>query len=69
MMNLRLIFILWLDERLAGSSAFVWKVGYPIYVVLTMLRIRIHMFLGLPDPDPLVRDPNPALDPSIPKQK
>jgi hypothetical protein len=26
---------------------------------------RIHMFLGLPDPDPLVRglDPDPALDP------
>jgi hypothetical protein len=38
----------------------------------TVLRIRIwihriHMFLGLPDPDPLVRvidpDPDPALDP------
>jgi hypothetical protein len=30
-----------------------------------VLRIRIHMFLGLPDPDPLVRgmDPDPALDP------
>ncbi len=33
-----------------------------------MLRIRIHrihMFLGLPDPDPLFRgmDPDPALDP------
>ena len=26
---------------------------------------RIHMFLGIPDPDPLVRgmDPDPALDP------
>jgi hypothetical protein len=37
-----------------------------------VLRIRIHMFLGLPDPDPLVRgmDPDPALDPdpSIIKQ-
>jgi hypothetical protein len=34
------------------------------------LRIRIrriHMFLGLPDPDPLVRDTDP--DPSIIKQK
>ena len=32
---------------------------------------RIHMFLGLPAPDPLVRDedPNPAPDPSIIKQK
>ncbi len=36
----------------------------------SMLRIRIHrihMFLGLPDPDPLVRgidpDPDPAVDP------
>ena len=34
-----------------------------------VLRIRIHLFLGLldPDPDPLVRgmdpDPDPALDP------
>jgi hypothetical protein len=32
-----------------------------------VLRIRIHMFLGLLDPDPLVRgmdpDPDPALDP------
>ncbi len=29
------------------------------------------MFLGLPDPDPLVRgtDPDPALDPSVIKQK
>jgi hypothetical protein len=34
---------------------------------------RIHMFLGLLDPDPLVRgmdaDPAPELDPSITKQK
>ncbi len=36
-----------------------------------VLRIRIHMFLGLPDPDPLVRgmDPDPAPDPSIIMQK
>jgi hypothetical protein len=27
----------------------------------TVLRIRIHMFLGLPDPDPLVRDTDPRL--------
>jgi hypothetical protein len=40
------------------------------------IRIRIHVFSGLPDPDPLVRgmdpDPNPTLDldpdPSIIKQ-
>jgi hypothetical protein len=32
---------------------------------------RIHMFLGLPDPDPLVRgmDPAPDPDPSIITQK
>jgi hypothetical protein len=30
-----------------------------------VFRIRSHMFLGLPDPDSLVRgmDPDPALDP------
>jgi hypothetical protein len=31
---------------------------YPVF------RIRIHVFFGLPDPDPLVSmDPDPALDP------
>jgi hypothetical protein len=40
-----------------------------------VFRIRIHVFFGLPDPDPLVRgmDPDPALDkdpdPSIIMQK
>jgi hypothetical protein len=47
-------------------------------VLQAVLRIRIrihriHVFLGLldPDPDPLVRgmDPDPGLDPSIIKQK
>ncbi len=32
-----------------------------------VLRIRIREFLGLPDPDPLVRDTDP--DPSVIKQK
>ncbi len=31
--------------------------------------IRIHMFLGLPDPDPLVRGMDPDPDPSVIKQK
>jgi hypothetical protein len=33
--------------------------------------LRLHMFLGLLDPDPLVRgmDPDPDPDPSIIKQK
>jgi hypothetical protein len=46
-----------------------------VYQVAAVFRIRIHrihVFLGLPDPDPLVRgmDPDPALDPdpSIIKQ-
>jgi hypothetical protein len=34
--------------------------------VESLFRIRIHMFLGLPDPDPLVRGMDP--DPSIIKQ-
>jgi hypothetical protein len=41
-----------------------------IYVNLFLvlrIRIRIHMFLGLLDPDPLVRGMDP--DPSIIKQK
>ncbi len=35
------------------------------HVPLFLAVLRIHMFLGLPDPDPLVRgmDPDPALDP------
>ncbi len=40
---------------------------------VTVFGIRIRMFLGLPDPDQLVRGtdpvPNPATDPSIIKQK
>jgi hypothetical protein len=35
--------------------------------VLRIRICRIHMFLGLPDPDPLVGDMDP--DPSIIKQK
>ncbi len=42
--------------------------------IRTRIRIqipRIHVFLGLLDPDPLVRgmDPDPDLDPSNIKQK
>jgi hypothetical protein len=43
------------------------------FMLETVLRIRIAMFLGLldPDPDPLVRgtDPAPDPEPSIIKQK
>jgi hypothetical protein len=40
-------------------------------VLRIRIRIWIHMFLGLLDPDPLVRgmDPDPDLDPSIIMQK
>jgi hypothetical protein len=43
-----------------------------VFRIRSRLRIhRIHMFLGLQDPDPLVRgmDPDPAPDPSIIMQK
>jgi hypothetical protein len=37
------------------------------YLSVLRIRIRIHMFLGFLDPDPLVRGMDP--DPSIIKQK
>ncbi len=44
--------------------------AFVLWLLQPVLRIRIHrihMFLGLPDPDPLVRgmdpDPDPSLDP------
>ncbi len=56
------------------------RYGFFMYIVLfeekkvknqPVLLIRIHMFLGLldPDPDPLVRGTDPDPDPSIIKQK
>jgi hypothetical protein len=38
-------------------------------VLRILIRTGAGMFLGLPDPDPLVRDTDPDLDPSIIKQK
>jgi hypothetical protein len=49
-----------------------YQVPVPNFQAVSRIRIhRIHMFLGLPDPDPLVKgmDPNPAPDPSNIKQK
>jgi hypothetical protein len=45
-----------------GSSA---KQNRRVYEEQLPPVLRIHMFLGLPDPDPLVKglDPDPALDP------
>jgi hypothetical protein len=43
-----------------------------VLILESVLRIRIHrihMFLGLPDPDPLVRGMDPHPDPSIIMQK
>jgi hypothetical protein len=43
---------------------------WPCAVLRIRIRIhRIRMFLGLLDPDPLVRDMDPDSDPSIIKQK
>ncbi len=38
-------------------------------VLRIRIRNRIHVFLGLLDPDPLVRGMDPDPDPSIIKQK
>ena len=43
------------------------QVCEPFNIYLTVFRIRIHVFLGLPGPDPLVRGMNP--DSFIIKQK
>jgi hypothetical protein len=41
------------------------RIQVPPPPVLRIRIHRIHMFLGLPDPDPLVRGIDPDLDPSI----
>ncbi len=57
-------------ERTATSSQ-VSGVIKEYNPILAGRQRRIHMFLGLPDPDPLVidTDPAPDPDPSIIKQK
>jgi hypothetical protein len=48
------------------------QVRHPLVELQAVLRIRIHrihMFLGLRDPDPLVRGMDPDPDPSIIMQK
>ncbi len=42
---------------------------YLLFCSVLRIRIRIHKFLGLPDPDPLVRGMDRAPDPSIIMQK
>jgi hypothetical protein len=52
-------------DRLATSS------DAPVEGIICIAVLRIRMFLGLLDPEPLVRgtDPDPDPDPSIIKQK
>ncbi len=63
-----------------GSWKCLFSLGDDKYKIPAVFRIRIqihriHVFLGLPDPDPLIRgmDPDPDLaldpDPSIIMQK
>ncbi len=68
-------------EVLKGDSGCVsWLGGYntgakfnegamSLALFQSVIRIRIHMFLGFPDPDPLVRCMDLAPDPSIIMQK
>jgi hypothetical protein len=60
-----------------GVQAAIWEVqlgeagevlGITLQPVFRRRIHRIHMFLGLPDPDPLVRGMDPYADPSIIKQ-
>jgi hypothetical protein len=52
----------------SGGALLSDVIGVSEYIPVFRIRIhRIHMFLGLPDPDPLVRGMDP--DPSIIMQK
>jgi hypothetical protein len=57
------------DEAKAMASM---RLAYQAVFRIRIRIQRIHVFLGLSDPDPLVRgmdpDPDPALDPSFIKQ-
>ncbi len=53
------------------KTFFIFWTVLRIRIRIRILIHRIHMFLGLLDPDPPVRgiDPDSDLDPSIAKQK
>jgi hypothetical protein len=55
----------------AGAIAanFFKKGAFRDAVIFSVFRIRIHMFLGLPYLEPLVRGMDPDPDPSIIEQK
>ncbi len=67
------------SRSVSGTALFIRLFAYyllQVPVLWIRIRIqRIHMFLGLPDPDPLVRGmdpdpvPDPVPDPSIIMQK
>jgi hypothetical protein len=55
-----------------GKNMHAWNLEHLLCTYVTVLRIRIHrmhMFLGLPDPDPLVRGMDADPDPAIIMQK
>jgi hypothetical protein len=54
-------------EGIGGLSGQCSPVLWSELRIQCRIRIRIHMFFGLPDPDPLVRGMDP--DPSIIMQK
>ncbi len=59
--------------KISGTQLWIEQPHLPLLAVFLIRIHRIHMFLGLPDPDPLVRgmdpDPAPDPDPSIIMQK
>ena len=64
------------SKRFGFVSILSFDIGPPVLSFRSVFRIRIHrihMFLGLLDPDPLVRGMDPDLDPdpnpSVSKQK
>ncbi len=59
-----------LSEKMARQTAECDSKLDEMFKAVLRIRIhRIHMFLGLPDPDPLVRCMEPDPDPSIIMQK
>jgi hypothetical protein len=57
---------------MGGGTAFPTCLQAKALVILLwkpVFRIRIHVFFGLPDPDPLVRGMDPDPDTSIIMQK
>ncbi len=55
----------------AGFYTTLLAVNFKVVTVLGSAGVRIHMFLGIPDPhpDPLVTSTDPDPDPSIIKHK